>query len=102
MASKVTENLIGRLLERDATGLRKYGVSLDRKDLTIEQWLDHQTEELLDGAGYAQSAKREIEQLRRKLAQVLVVLCTVRPHVSDPVLQSQIDAVLVPENQTPV
>lgn len=64
MPSEITQGLVERLLQRDATGLRKYGVTLDRPDLTIEQWLDHQTEELLDGAGYAQSAKREIAALR--------------------------------------
>ncbi len=64
MPSEITQGLIERLLTRDAVGLMKYGVSLDRTDLTIEQWLDHKTEELLDGAGYAQSAKREIMALR--------------------------------------
>ncbi len=64
MPSEITQRLIERLLQRDAVGLKKYGVSLDRQDLTIEQWLDHKTEELLDGAGYAQSAKREVAALR--------------------------------------
>ena len=77
MPSKVTEDLIARLLQRDETGLRKYGVSLDRSDLTIEEWLDHQTEELLDGAGYAQAAKREILALRAEVAQLKAKLATV-------------------------
>ena len=50
--------------------LRKYGVSLDRPDLTIEQWLEHLTEELLDGAGYAQSAIREIKALRAEVLRL--------------------------------
>lgn len=70
MPSEVTNGLIRRLIQRDETGLRKYGVSLDRQDLTIEQWLEHQTEELLDGAGYAQSALREIRKLRAKLVEL--------------------------------
>lgn len=43
MPSEVTNGLIKRLVQRDETGLRKYGVSLDRPDLTIEQWLEHLT-----------------------------------------------------------
>lgn len=61
--SAVTESLIDQLKHRDAKGREKYGTSLDRKDLSLVDWLQHQTEELLDGAGYAQAAKREAERL---------------------------------------
>ena len=57
--SEVTRQLI----ERDAHGQRKYGTSLDRTDLTLGDWLQHQAEELMDGAGYALAAKREYEKL---------------------------------------
>jgi hypothetical protein len=60
--SDVTDGLIEQLRSRDATGLAKYGTTLDRADLTAEQWLQHLTEELLDGAGYAQAATREIRK----------------------------------------
>lgn len=57
--SEVTRQLI----ERDAHGQRKYGTSLDRTDLSLGDWLQHQAEELMDGAGYALAAKREYERL---------------------------------------
>lgn len=57
--SEVTRQLI----ERDAHGQRKYGTSLDRTDLNLGDWLQHQAEELMDGAGYALAAKREYERL---------------------------------------
>ena len=66
MASDITEILCELLRKRDAVGLKKYGVTLDRKDLSVEEWLDHLTEELLDGSGYAQSAKREILEMRQE------------------------------------
>ena len=56
--SNVTWNLVLKLIQRDELGKAKYGTTLDRTDLTHEQWLDHMTEELLDAAGYAQAAKR--------------------------------------------
>lgn len=56
--SKTTQALIDLLIERDVAGRAKYGTTLDRTDLTHDQWLQHMAEELLDGAGYALAAKR--------------------------------------------
>lgn len=64
--SQVTDRLITLLLHRDEHGQKKYGTTLDRKDLSIEQWLQHLIEELLDGAGYAEAAKREVEALHKQ------------------------------------
>lgn len=56
--SEVTRQLI----ERDQAGRKKYGTTLDRDDLTLAEWLQHMAEELLDGAGYALAAKRELKK----------------------------------------
>ncbi len=56
--SQTTQALIDLLVARDRAGRAKYGATLDRADLTHEEWLQHMAEELLDGAGYALSAKR--------------------------------------------
>jgi hypothetical protein len=40
------------LLSRSQVGLHKYGVGLDRTDLSRRQWLVHLQEELLDAACY--------------------------------------------------
>lgn len=63
MLSRITQILIALLTKRDDLGRKKYGVTLDRRDLTHAQWLDHATEELLDAAGYLQAAKREHLQM---------------------------------------
>ena len=60
--SDVTQSLIDQLRERDARGLAKYGVTLDRTDLTASEWLQHMIEELLDAAGYAAAIKRELDE----------------------------------------
>lgn len=67
--SDTTAQLIALLRQRDAAGLAKYGTTLDRTDLTPEQWLQHMAEEMLDGAGYALAAMREIVRLRTELAE---------------------------------
>jgi len=56
--SDVTVALVAMLIQRDQTGRAKYGTTLDRTDLTLDQWLQHHVEELLDGAGYALAAMR--------------------------------------------
>ena len=38
------------LLDRSLVGLKKYGVTTERNDLTINEWLQHLLEELLDAA----------------------------------------------------
>ena len=37
---------------RSERGISKYGVTLDRTDLTSKDWMQHAYEELLDGACY--------------------------------------------------
>lgn len=36
------------LLDRSEKGIKKYGTTLDRTDLTQEQWIQHAYEEALD------------------------------------------------------
>lgn len=42
------------LLQRSIVGLKKYGCTTERTDLTDIQWLEHCQQELLDGAVYLQ------------------------------------------------
>lgn len=57
--SQNTQALIDQLRARDAKGLQKYGISLDRDDMTAAQWLQHLQEELLDGAAYVEGLKKK-------------------------------------------
>lgn len=50
------------LLQRSKVGLAKYGVTTERTDLTLVQWLTHLQEELLDGAVYVEAALRQIQE----------------------------------------
>lgn len=49
---KVYEQIISDLKEREAMGIRKYGVSVDDAQLTDDEWLQHAYEEALDFAVY--------------------------------------------------
>jgi hypothetical protein len=52
---------IAQLLKtRSETGIRKYGTTLDRTDLSVKQWIDHAIEEALDHALYLEKLKSQL------------------------------------------
>jgi len=48
----IVEAVREKLLQRSQIGLNKYGVGLDRKDLTYLDWLNHTQQEMMDAANY--------------------------------------------------
>jgi hypothetical protein len=47
------ENIvIAKIQERGDVGLRKYGLTMDRRDLSLSKWAKHAQDEMLDGAQY--------------------------------------------------
>lgn len=46
--STILQIVIAELKVREQRGLNKYGTTMDRKDLTTKQWLQHAYEEALD------------------------------------------------------
>lgn len=92
--SDTTRALIDQLIARDDSGRKKYGVSLDRTDLSLVDWLQHMTEELLDAAGYAQAAKREAERLlsaEEPLRKLIGHLQENPPRIHHPSLRALVD-----------
>ena len=57
----VVEAVRADLLRRSQLGIKKYGVTLDREDLSLRDWLQHAYEETLDQANYLKRAILEIE-----------------------------------------
>lgn len=57
----VVYKIASLLRSRSETGIRKYGTTLDRTDLSIKQWIDHAIEECLDQALYLQKIKDELK-----------------------------------------
>ncbi|SEM70033.1 hypothetical protein SAMN04515666_11958 [Bosea lupini] len=49
------------LLRRSQLGIKKYGTTLERKDLNLRDWLQHTYEEHLDAANYLKRAIMEID-----------------------------------------
>ncbi|MCC0035437.1 MAG: hypothetical protein H6887_09275 [Hoeflea sp.] len=58
---RVVEAVRADLLSRSQLGIAKYGVTLDRTDLSLRDWLQHAYEETLDQANYLKRAIIELE-----------------------------------------
>jgi hypothetical protein len=61
--SRIEDQVIERIKRRAMMGKIKYGTTMERKDLTAEQWAIHLQEELLDAAVYLE---RLIEDIKNK------------------------------------
>ena len=51
--------VIEKFKQRSELGQKKYGTNLDRKDLSIQDWITHAQEELMDGILYLEKLKQE-------------------------------------------
>ena len=58
--SKIEDRVIAKIEARAAVGKKKYGTTMERKDLTFRQWITNLQEELLDAVIYAEKVLDEI------------------------------------------
>lgn len=64
--SKIEERVSEKLLSRAETGFNKYGVTMEREDLSHDEWLVHLQEELLDGAVYIEKLLDVLRNLNKQ------------------------------------
>jgi len=57
--SKIEKRVIDRINQRAEIGKQKYGVTMERTDLSTYEWLNHLQEELLDAIIYIEKLKDE-------------------------------------------
>ena len=57
--SKIEKRVIDRINQRSEIGKEKYGVTMERTDLSTYDWLNHLQEELLDAIIYIEKLKDE-------------------------------------------
>jgi hypothetical protein len=53
----VVEAVVSKMRNRSAVGIKKYNTTMDRKDLSVEDWITHLQEELMDATIYLQKLK---------------------------------------------
>lgn len=55
------DNVCEKIQTRAQFGLKKYGVTLEREDLTLRQWFVHLQEELMDACAYVEVVLSKID-----------------------------------------
>jgi hypothetical protein len=58
MKDTIVESVIEQFKQRSKIGIEKYGVTLDRNDLTRLEWLQHAQEEAMDMILYLEKLKQ--------------------------------------------
>ena len=56
----VVQSILEKLVDRAEMGFKKYNNTLDRKDLSQVEWINHAQEELMDGILYLERLKQEL------------------------------------------
>ena len=57
----IVDSVIQKFLQRSAFGQEKYGVTLDRTDLSVKDWIQHAQEELMDAILYLEKLKQTVQ-----------------------------------------
>lgn len=67
MPDKHVKSVREKLRDRERTGLRKYGVTTERTDLSLLDWLRHLQAELMDACVYSERLiQDEVKKLREE------------------------------------
>lgn len=61
MKDSIVESVVTQFKARSRVGIDKYGVTLDRTDLSTLEWLKHLQEELMDATLYIEKLKQELK-----------------------------------------
>ena len=57
----VVDSVIDQFVSRATFGKTKYGVDLDREDLSILEWIEHAKQEHMDAILYLEKLKKIVE-----------------------------------------
>ncbi len=62
----IVESVVRKFQDRSAVGIKKYGVTLDRTDLGLLDWIQHTQEELMDAILYLEKLKQQQQQQQQQ------------------------------------
>ena len=61
MRDKIIERVINKIKSRSDVGYKKYGVTLKDDHQSLDVWLNHIQEELMDAVNYIEKAREVLE-----------------------------------------
>ncbi len=56
--------VVEKFVSRAEVGRAKYGTTLDRTDLTVQEWITHAQEEFMDGILYLEKLKKTMDAVK--------------------------------------
>jgi hypothetical protein len=62
----IVNSVISKFINRSDVGVKKYGVTLDREDLDINEWIKHAQEEHMDAILYLEKLKQQYQKCQSK------------------------------------
>ncbi len=65
LTDPIVLKVLAKYYERSQLGIKKYGRTLDRDDLSITDWLNHLQEELMDATLYIEKLKADLKQAQK-------------------------------------
>ena len=63
-ADSIVNSVISKFINRSNVGIKKYGVTLDREDLEVAEWINHAQEEQMDAILYLEKLREELQKKR--------------------------------------
>jgi len=63
MKDKIVQKVVNDFQQRSEVGIKKYGVTLDRGDLTTLEWINNFREELMDAILYMTKLEEELKKV---------------------------------------
>jgi hypothetical protein len=66
MKDPIVKAVTDKFQQRSEIGIKKYGVTLERDDLTADEWAEHLQQELMDAVLYLERLKQELVIFKTK------------------------------------
>ena len=66
---KIINKVIEKILKRSEAGYKKYGVGLDKDEQSLDTWLNHLQEELMDAANYIEKIRAVLIEEDKKISK---------------------------------
>ena len=66
---KIINNVIDKIQKRAEAGYKKYGVGLDKDEQSLDTWLNHLQEELMDAANYIEKIRAVLIEEDKKISK---------------------------------
>jgi len=84
MRDRHVESVISKYRSRSEAGIKKYNTTLERQDLSFNDWLTHLQEELMDATLYTERIKHEVSNQAQERQSSQAFAWTLRQLQSGP------------------